>query len=485
MTDQERSDYSVNDRLDQIIAEFLAVVEAGESPDRQALLLRHADLAEDLEAFFADHDRMTELAGHHQPIKQSKPPAADAPTLPPANTTPGNQPTLPPSDGNVISRGTAPGPGAMIRYFGDYELLEEIARGGMGVVYRARQTSLNRIVALKMILARQLAGQEDVKRFYAEAEAAANLDYPGIVPIFEVGEHEGQHYFSMGYVEGSSLAGAVADGPFPSRKAAQLTKKVSEAVAYAHSHGVIHRDLKPANVLLDQDGQTRVTDFGLAKRVEGKSDLTASGQILGTPSYMPPEQAAGKLDQIKETADVYALGAILYTLLTGRPPFQADNPLDTLMQVLEREPVSPRQLNPTVPRDLETICLKSLEKEPRRRYASARELADELERFLEGRPILARPIGPLHRVWRWCKRRPVVAGLSAAIVLLVLFVAIASPLVAVRQAASWPANAGNRPRRCSGLPTPPAWLTAIPSGSDPIAFGYGPGVVRLPHRSAR
>jgi WD40 repeat protein/tRNA A-37 threonylcarbamoyl transferase component Bud32 len=323
----------------------------------------------------------------------------------------------------------------MIRYFGDYELLEEIARGGMGVVYRARQTSLNRIVALKMILARQLAGQEDVKRFYAEAEAAANLDYPGIVPIFEVGEHEGQHYFSMGYVEGSSLAGAVADGPFPSRKAAQLTKKVSEAVAYAHSHGVIHRDLKPANVLLDQDGQTRVTDFGLAKRVEGKSDLTASGQILGTPSYMPPEQAAGKLDQIKETADVYALGAILYTLLTGRPPFQADNPLDTLMQVLEREPVSPRQLNPTVPRDLETICLKSLEKEPRRRYASARELADELERFLEGRPILARPIGPLHRVWRWCKRRPVVAGLSAAIVLLVLFVAIASPLVAVRQAA--------------------------------------------------
>lgn len=187
---------------------------------------------------------------------------------------------------------------------------------------------------------------------------------------------------------------------------------MTEAVAYAHEQGVIHRDLKPANVLLDKDGQPRVSDFGLAKRIEGESDLTASGQILGTPSYMPPEQAAGKLDQIKETSDIYSLGAILYTLLTGRPPFHADNPLDTLMQVLEQESVSPRQLNPIVPRDLETICLKCLEKEPRRRYTSAQDLGDELQRFLNGEPILARPISMSSRVWRWCKRKPALATAS-------------------------------------------------------------------------
>ena len=232
-----------------------------------------------------------------------------------------------------------------------------------------------------MILAGQLAGEQDVQRFLAEAEAAAKLDHPGIVPIFEVGEHEGQHYFSMGYVKGLSLARKVAAGPLPPHEAAELTKKVARAVGYAHEQGVIHRDLKPANVLLDQDGQPRVTDFGLAKRVEGDSDLTATGQVLGTPSYMPPEQAEGKLSQIKETTDVYSLGAILYTLLTGRPPFQADNAFDTLMQVIQRDPVSPRLLNHKVPRDLETICLKCLEKESGRRYASAQELCDELERF--------------------------------------------------------------------------------------------------------
>jgi serine/threonine protein kinase len=187
------------------------------------------------------------------------------------------------------------------------------------------------------------------------------------VPIFEVGEHEGQHYFSMGYVEGQSLSAKIAAGPLAPREAAELVKKVSEAVAYAHEQGVIHRDLKPANVLLDKGGQPRVTDFGLAKRVEAGTDLTNTGQVLGTPSYMPPEQASGRLDQIKATADVYALGAILYTLLTGRPPFQADNPLDTLMQVRERESVAPWTLNPKIPQDLETICLKCLEKDRNRR----------------------------------------------------------------------------------------------------------------------
>jgi serine/threonine protein kinase/WD40 repeat protein/thiol-disulfide isomerase/thioredoxin len=350
----------------------------------------------------------------------------------------------------------------------NYRILSELGRGGMGVVYKARQISLNRIVALKMILAGQLASEDDVKRFHTEAEAAANLDHPGIVPIYEVGEQDGQHYFSMGFVEGSSLAAKIADGPLNAGEAAQLVKAVAEAVQYAHDKGVIHRDLKPANVLLDESrepraeskepertgssassrsspsalrsspsalrSRPRVTDFGLAKKVGGEDHLTTSGQVLGTPSYMPPEQAAGKVDQIGPAADVYALGAILYALITGRPPFQAANPLDTLMQVLERDPVPPRTLNPRIRRDLETIALRCLEKDPRRRYASAQELADELERFLNGEPILARPIGTLHRGWRWCKRRPVVAGLSAAVACLVLFVAIASPLVAFRQA---------------------------------------------------
>ena len=223
-----------------------------------------------------------------------------------------------------------------IRYFGDYEIIREIARGGMGVVFEARQVSLNRTVALKMILAGQLANETDVKRFYTEAEAAANLDHPGIVPIFEVGQHEGQHYFSMGFVEGQSLAQRLADGPLPSREAAELIRRVSEAIEYAHQRGVIHRDLKPANILLDQSGNPRVTDFGLAKKVQGDSGLTGSGQIMGTPSYMPPEQAGGKRGEVGPAADVYALGATLYALLTGRPPFQAATAMDTVIQVVER-----------------------------------------------------------------------------------------------------------------------------------------------------
>ena len=241
--------------------------------------------------------------------------------------------------------------GGKVRYFGDYELLEEIARGGMGVVYKARQTRLNRLVALKMILAGQLASPDDVKRFYTEAEAAANLDHPGIVPIFEVREQDGQHYFSMGYVEGQSLATRVAAGPLPPREAATLAREVAQSIQYAHDHGVIHRDLKPANILLDAKGRSKVTDFGLAKKLEGDSGLTASGQIMGTPSYMPPEQASGRLD-VGPLADLYSLGAVLYHMLTGRPPFQAAGVMDTLLQVIEREPVSPSVLNPHVARDL-------------------------------------------------------------------------------------------------------------------------------------
>ena len=319
-----------------------------------------------------------------------------------------------------------PQPGLRIRYFGDYELLEEIARGGMGVVYRARQTNLKRTVALKMILAGRFAGEEDVQRFYTEAEAAARLDHPGIVPIYEIGEWEGQHYFSMSFVEGESLGERLRSGACSPREAAQMLKSIVEAVAYAHGEGVIHRDLKPANILLDKDDVPRITDFGLARKMDEESALTMSGQILGTPSFMPPEQAAGKHKEVGETADVYSLGAILYTLLTGGPPFRAANVMDTLKQVAEQEPVPPRQLDPGIPRDLEIVCLKCLQKEPRKRYATATALGDDMSRFLQGKPVHARPVRRAERAWRWCRRNPVVASLGAAAVLLGMAVVVAS-----------------------------------------------------------
>jgi WD40 repeat protein/serine/threonine protein kinase len=304
--------------------------------------------------------------------------------------------------------------------FGDYELVRQIAHGGMGVVYKARQIKLQRVVALKMIRSGHWATPEEVQRFYDEAEAAAQLDHPGIVPIYDFGEREGQHYYSMGYVEGGSLVDLLKEGPLPSRRAAELTQRVAEAVAYAHQRGIIHRDLKPSNVLLDMEGRPKVTDFGLAKRVEGTSHLTVTGQVLGTPNYMSPEQAAGKTEKVGPLADVYSLGALLYCLVTGRPPFQGVSPLETLQQVLEREPVTPRDLNAGVDYDLETICLKCLQKEPSKRYPTATSLAEDLERFLAGEPIQARRVGPGERLVRWCKRQPALAGaiISAAVLLI-------------------------------------------------------------------
>ena len=314
--------------------------------------------------------------------------------------------------------------------FGDYELLEEIARGGMGVVYRARHRPLNRIVAVKMILAGRLASESEVKRFHHEAEAAAGLDHPNIVPVYEVGEQDGRQFFAMGFVEGQSLQDAVQENPLSPRESAGVTATIATAVQYAHSKGIVHRDLKPGNVLIDQDGQPRITDFGLAKRTEADAGMTATGQIVGTPAYMPPEQASGDIEKIGPTADVYSLGAILYYLLTGRPPFQSDSVMETLKQVLERDPVSPRMLNPAVDRDLETICLKCLEKDAAKRYASAADLANDLIRYQEGKPIVARPIGRIGRITRWCRRRP----LPAALILTVAVVAIAG---VVGIAAQW------------------------------------------------
>jgi WD40 repeat protein/serine/threonine protein kinase len=334
-----------------------------------------------------------------------------------------------------------------------YELLEELGRGGMGVVYKARQTALNRLVALKMLLSGPAITAEHLARFRVEAEALACLQHPNIVQIFEVGEQDGRPYFSMEYVAGPSLAYQLRSMPQPARSAAQLVEVVARAVYAVHCCCIIHRDLKPANILLQRvftaevaevrggnsavtppsrtsavkDFTPKITDFGLAKLVKEQPtsrDLTVPGQALGTPSYMAPEQAWGKLHAVGPAADIYALGAILYELVTGQPPFDGETPTETILQLLSKEPVPPTHLRPALPRDLETICLKCLEKEPRKRYASAEALAEDLRRLQAGEPIKARPVSVAERVYRWCRRRPTVAALLA------LTVALAFALVA-------------------------------------------------------
>jgi serine/threonine-protein kinase len=274
--------------------------------------------------------------------------------------------------------------------FGDYELLQELGRGGMGVVYKSRQISLGRTVALKMILRGSFATPDDLVRFRAEAEAAARINHPAIVPVYEVGQHDGNAYFSMQWIEGETLNDRLASGPMPPREAAELLLIVSRAIQAAHEKSVLHRDLKPSNILLDRNGDPHVTDFGLAKRVTSEANLTRSGAILGTPSYLAPEQAAGDRGSLGPATDVYSLGAVLYQMLTGRPPFQAATPLDTVMLVLEQDPLPPRLLNARADRDLELIAMRCLQKPPELRYASAAALADDLEAYLAGEPISAR-----------------------------------------------------------------------------------------------
>jgi len=292
------------------------------------------------------------------------------------------------------------------RDFGPYVLLEEVGRGGMGVVYKARQKGLDRIVAVKMILATHLASPEHIRRFQVEASAAARLRHPNITQIHDVGQQQHQHYFTMEYVEGESLAQRIARQRLSFDMIVRLLSVVARAVDHLHAHGVVHRDLKPSNILLDHDDQPYVTDFGLAKVFVPGSEATATGVIAGTPSYMAPEQASGHSSEVGPAADIYSLGAILYELLTGEPPFHQENPLDTLLDILGREPRYPRQLNPRVPHGLELICLKCLSKAPADRYCSAAALADDLERFARHEPLWVKPPNMIEQLIQWTRRQP-------------------------------------------------------------------------------
>ena len=308
-----------------------------------------------------------------------------------------------------------------------YEIVRELGRGGVGVVYLARQTRLNRLCALKMILAGTHAGRDSILRFATEAETVAKLHHPHIVQVYSFGDHDGRPYLELEYLEGGSLANRLDGTPWRPQPAAQLVEVLARAIAEAHRLGIVHRDLKPGNVLLAEDGTPKVTDFGLAKSLGSDSSLTQSGAIMGTPSYMSPEQALGNTKQVGPAADVYALGAILYALLTGRPPFQAATIIETLDQVKSTEPVAPSRLQPGLPRDLETICVRCLQKDIAKRYDGAAALAADLHRYLAGEPILARRVSATERGWRWCRRnRAVAASLAGVMVTLLLGTIISS-----------------------------------------------------------
>jgi formylglycine-generating enzyme required for sulfatase activity/tRNA A-37 threonylcarbamoyl transferase component Bud32 len=394
---------SSDDRLDAIVAEYYEARDAGRPLTADELATRHPELASQIRQFIGDIENVAAV------LQQRPGHSVLDETL-----APSGEPTA------LLSTGSR------VRYIGDYEILEQIGSGGMGVVYKARQAKLKKIVALKMIKMGQLASEQEVRRFQAEARAAANLDHPGIVAVHEVGVHHQHHYYAMDYVAGDSLSKLHRDEPVAARRAAELVQQMAEAMHYAHSQGIVHRDLKPANVLLTTNGTPRITDFGLAKRLWSDDEesagvtMTETGQVLGTAGYMSPEQAAGKTRLVGPPADIYALGAILYALLTSRAPFVGESYADTVLQVIHNEPISPRVLNPSIARNLETICLKCLEKEPHKRYGTAAGLADDLGRWLAGRPIVARPVGPAERSWLWCKRRPALVSMSLLLVVLTL-----------------------------------------------------------------
>ena len=372
-----------DERLIELLDSYLEQLQAGKRPDREKLLRENPELKsalqclEALEGMASEPAHPSDAASHTAEFPSSV--------------------TILPCD------------------FGAYELLEEVGRGGMGVVYKARQKSLDRLVAIKMILASHLASTEHVRRFQIEARAAARLRHPNIVHIHEVGQVHGQHYFAMEHIDGLSLAERLARGPMEFPAAVRLVAQVARAIGHLHREGIVHRDLKPSNILLDTDEQPYVTDFGLAKVFSASGDPTATGVIAGTPSYMAPEQAAGHNAEVGPASDIYSLGAILYELLTGRPVFREETPLDTLMQVLAGEPTPPRRVNAKIPRALELIVLKALARSPADRYASAEALAHDLERFLKGEAIEARPPHLLQRLWAWSRREPALASRLAAL----------------------------------------------------------------------
>jgi tetratricopeptide (TPR) repeat protein/predicted Ser/Thr protein kinase len=392
------------ERLQEILLAYLEAVEAGQQPDRRSLLERHPDLAAELSAFFAEQDRLDRWA---EPLRVVAAARGATPPLAAGETV--RAPDTPPAQAGLR--------------IGGYELLEEIGRGGMGVVWKARQEGANRVVAVKLVRPDPLGGEEQVRRFRNEAEIVAQLDHRHIVPLYDVGEYGGAVYFSMKLLDGGSLADRLSHFTADPRAAARIVAEVARAVHHAHQRGVLHRDLKPSNILLDADGRPHVTDFGLAKRIEVDSSLTQSGALVGTPSYMAPEQTSARKGAVTTATDVHGLGAVLYALLTGRPPFQAETVLETLEQVKSRDPDPPRSRSPRVDPDLETVCLKCLQKEPERRYVSAEAVADDLQRWLDGQPLQARPLARAARFWRWCRRNPVVASLAALSVLLLVTMA--------------------------------------------------------------
>ncbi len=386
-------------RLHEVLAAYFEEVDRGDAPDVRSLLENHPELTADLAEFFAAQHQFHELTA---PFRASESPLGK------------------PGGGDPTPEGRLPGPTTPDgdRVVGDYDLLGEIARGGMGIVYRARQRSLNRLVALKVIRDGGCASPDDARRFRNEAEAVANLDHPHIVPIHEVGEHRGCGFFSMKLVEGGSLGDRIKDYVGDTRAAARIVAAVARAIVHAHERGILHRDLKPSNILIDDRGEPLVADFGLARRVEGDSELTQSGAVLGTPAFMAPEQATGRKGAVTIATDIHGLGAVLYALLTGRAPFRGETPQATLEQVREQAPDPPSTIRPAVDRDLETICLKCLEKEPARRYLTAQAVAEDLERWLAGRPIAARRAGPVERAWRLCRHHPRSTALASVLVLL-------------------------------------------------------------------
>jgi len=410
-------------RLCEVIAAYYQASEEGHAPRLRALIQEHPDLQAELTRYFVEQELLHQVT---EPLRL--PDGIDRETAFPRSSRPlGSEDfrTLYDESGGVLADLVDPGQLVDgVRRFGDYELQEKLASGGMGVVYKARQVSLNRLVALKMIRSGEFATESDIRRFRAEAETVADLDHPNIVPIYEVGEHGGYHYFSMKLLEGGTLAAHLDRYGSDPRAAARVIATLARAILHAHRRGILHRDLKPSNILLDADDEPLIADFGLAKRLDATLDLTATGAVVGTPPYFAPEVTLGRKGAITTATDVYGLGAILYALLTGSAPFLAESIWELIEKVKEQPPEPPQQFNPRVDADLQTICLKCLEKDPGSRYPGARDLAEDLDRWCRNDPIGARPSNWRHRAWLWCRHpaRQSEAGRYAVVIGLMLAV---------------------------------------------------------------